>query len=44
MLDINLVSPLVVTKFVVPDMIKNWGGKIINICSLMFSMAGVIQF
>lgn len=34
-LDINLVSPLVVSKFVVPGMIKNGGGKIINICSLM---------
>lgn len=34
-LDINLVSPLVVSKQVVPGMIKNGGGKIINICSLM---------
>jgi gluconate 5-dehydrogenase len=34
-LDINLVAPLVVSKLVVPGMIKNGGGKIINICSLM---------
>lgn len=34
-LDINLVSPLIVSKRVVPNMIKNGGGKIINICSMM---------
>ena len=34
-IDINLVAPLVVAKCVVPSMIKNGGGKIINICSLM---------
>jgi gluconate 5-dehydrogenase len=34
-LDINLVSPLIVSKRVVPKMIKNGGGKIINICSMM---------
>ena len=34
-IDINLVAPLVVAKCVVPAMIKNGGGKIINICSLM---------
>jgi gluconate 5-dehydrogenase len=34
-IDVNLVSPLVVSKQVVPGMIKNGGGKIINICSLM---------
>jgi gluconate 5-dehydrogenase len=34
-IDVNLVSPLVVSKQVVPGIIKNGGGKIINICSLM---------
>lgn len=34
-LDINLVSPFIVSKRVVPNMIKNGGGKIINICSMM---------
>jgi gluconate 5-dehydrogenase len=34
-IDVNLVSPLVVSRQVVPGMIKNGGGKIINICSLM---------
>lgn len=34
-LEINLVSPLIVSKRVVPNMIKNGGGKIINICSMM---------
>jgi gluconate 5-dehydrogenase len=34
-LDINLVSPFIVSKRVVPSMIRNGGGKIINICSMM---------
>ena len=34
-LEINLISPLIVSKRVVPNMIKNGGGKIINICSMM---------
>ena len=34
-LDINLVSAFMVSKKIVPDMIKKGGGKIINICSLM---------
>ena len=34
-IDINLISPLIVSKRVVPNMIKNGGGKIINICSMM---------
>lgn len=34
-IDVNLVSPLVVSRQVVPGMIRNGGGKIINICSLM---------
>ncbi len=34
-LEINLISPLIVSKRVVPGMIRNKGGKIINICSMM---------
>ena len=34
-IDVDLISPLVVSRQVVPGMIKNGGGKIINICSLM---------
>ncbi|MDR3260766.1 MAG: gluconate 5-dehydrogenase [Tannerella sp.] len=34
-LDVNLVSSLIVSKRVVPGMIGNGGGKIINICSMM---------
>ena len=34
-LNINLVSPLIVSKRVVPGMIKQQSGKIINICSMM---------
>ena len=34
-LEINLVSPLIVSKRVVPNMIKDGAGKIINICSMM---------
>ncbi len=34
-IDVNLISAFMVSKFVVPDMIKNGGGKILNICSLM---------
>ncbi|MCP4367792.1 MAG: gluconate 5-dehydrogenase [Deltaproteobacteria bacterium] len=34
-LDINLVSPLIVSKRVVKRMIKQKSGKIINICSMM---------
>lgn len=34
-LDINLVSPLIVSRRVVPNMIKDGAGKIINICSMM---------
>ena len=34
-LNINLVSSLIVSKRVVPNMMKNGGGKIINICSMM---------
>lgn len=34
-IDVNLVAQFVISKAVVPDMIKKGGGKIINICSLM---------
>ncbi|MBN2520106.1 MAG: gluconate 5-dehydrogenase [Bacteroidales bacterium] len=34
-IDIDLVAPLIVAKRVVPEMIKNRSGKIINMCSMM---------
>jgi gluconate 5-dehydrogenase len=34
-LDIDLVSPFIVSKHVARDMIQRGGGKIINICSMM---------
>ncbi|MDR1860248.1 MAG: gluconate 5-dehydrogenase [Bacteroidales bacterium] len=34
-LDIDLVAPLIVSKRVVPNMIKKRAGKIINMCSMM---------
>lgn len=34
-LEVDLVAPLVVSKRVVPSMIKRGGGKIINMCSMM---------
>ena len=34
-IEIDLVAPLIVAKRVVPAMIKNGGGKIINMCSIM---------
>jgi gluconate 5-dehydrogenase len=34
-LDVNLVAPLIVTKRVVPAMIRKREGKIINMCSMM---------
>ena len=33
--DIDLNGPFIVSKAVIPDMIKQGGGKIINICSMM---------
>lgn len=33
--DIDLVAPFLVSKAVIPAMIENGGGKIINICSMM---------
>ncbi len=34
-IDIDLVSPFIVSKRIVPNMIRKGGGKIINICSMM---------
>ncbi len=34
-IDIDLVAPFIVSKRVVPSMIKRGGGKIINMCSMM---------
>lgn len=34
-IDVDLVAPYIVAKTVIPSMIKNDGGKIINICSMM---------
>jgi len=34
-IDIDLTAPFIVAKAVIPSMIKNGGGKIINICSMM---------
>jgi gluconate 5-dehydrogenase len=34
-IDVDLIAPLIVSKRVVPNMIRNRYGKIINICSLM---------
>lgn len=33
--DIDLVAPFIVSKAVIPGMIKKGGGKIVNICSMM---------
>lgn len=34
-IDIDLTAQFIMAKAVIPDMIKNGGGKIINICSMM---------
>ncbi len=34
-IDVDLNAPFIVSKTVIPSMIKNGGGKIINICSMM---------
>lgn len=34
-IDVDLVAPFIVSKAVIPDMIKKGHGKIINICSMM---------
>ena len=34
-IDIDLNGPFIMSKAVIPSMIKNGGGKIINICSMM---------
>ena len=34
-IDVDLVAPLIVSKRVVPNMIRKRNGKIINMCSMM---------
>ena len=34
-IDVDLIAPFIVSKAVIPAMIKKGGGKIINICSMM---------
>ncbi len=34
-IDVDLTAPFIVSKAVIPSMIKNGGGKIINMCSMM---------
>lgn len=34
-IDVDLNAPFIVSKAIIPTMIKNGGGKIINICSMM---------
>lgn len=34
-IDVDLIAPLIISKRVVPDMIKKRSGKIINMCSMM---------
>lgn len=34
-IDVDLNAPFIVSKSVIPSMIKNGGGKIINVCSMM---------
>lgn len=34
-IDVDLTAPFIVAKTVIPSMIRNGGGKIINICSMM---------
>jgi gluconate 5-dehydrogenase len=34
-IDVDLNAPFIMSKAVIPDMIENGGGKIINICSMM---------
>ena len=34
-IDVDLIAPFICSKAVIPSMIKNGGGKIINICSMM---------
>ena len=34
-IDVDLNAPFIVAKAIIPDMIEQGGGKIINICSMM---------
>ena len=34
-IDVDLNAPFIVAKAIIPDMIAQGGGKIINICSMM---------
>ena len=36
-IDVDLNAPFIVAKAVIPDMIEQGGGKIINICSMTVS-------
>ena len=39
-IDVDLNAPFIVSKAVIPAMIKKGGGKIINICSMMSELGG----
>ena len=43
-IDVDLNAPFIVAKAVIPDMIAQGGGKIINICSMMSELGREIIF